>query len=356
MSGPTVVLGIELALRATDAGGRTKPLDPGWCQYRPNWGFAGLGHPREQAGAPVLCWRDSPVAPGDTTFAAIAPMYPEYWREVAVGDVLYLYEGARLCGLALVCAREERPGWPRPLDLGESVRWSAWVHLGIPPDEWRGLDDVVTIDGELSLPDTAAGATLVPTHLSNEEQKELGVSLPWAAGIVIDGETRQRAYGTGQDPLLAAFAGEQRWLVEEKAAPAAAGATYVEKARRRLHDLGSTPAVPDGIGKLGLPEPWWNLDRYDPESVTARTSILAELNAEVRPGHDLHGLDLEVVARCGGHCDDIVARSPGAWWRVHLTYSQHERPPWPMTQRFDSTLALVADLTSGDHEYADFLE
>jgi len=92
VSVPTVVLGIELILRATEAGGRTKSLDPTWYQYRPNWGMAGTDHPRGgQFGAPVLCWRDSPIGPSDTTFAAIAPMYPEYWGEVTVGDVLYLY-------------------------------------------------------------------------------------------------------------------------------------------------------------------------------------------------------------------------------------------------------------------------
>ncbi len=267
MSVPTVILGIKLTLRATEAGGRTKSLDPAWSQYRPNWGFAGMDHPHGQAGAPVLCWRDSPIAPGDTTFAAIAPMYPEYWAEVAVGDVLYLCEGVRLCGLALVCAREDLPEGPRPLELAEAVRWSAWVHLGVHLDGWHGLDEVVTIDGVLSLPDSAAGATLVPAYLSYDEQQELGVSLPWAAGLVVNSETIQRAYGTGPDPLLAVFAGEQRWLVEEKASRAAAGTTYVEKARRRLHDLGSAPAVPQGGGQLGLPAPWWNLGGNDDDSL-----------------------------------------------------------------------------------------
>jgi hypothetical protein len=63
-----------------------------------------------------------------------------------------------------------------------------------------------------------------------------------------------------------------------------------------------------------------------------------------------------LVARCGGHCDDVVLRSVDAWWRVHLSYSKNERPPWPMARRYDSTLELVADLTSGDHEIADFVE
>lgn len=233
MSGPTVVLGIELTLRTTDAGGRSRPLDPSWYQYRPNWGFAAIDHPRGQAGAPVLCWRDSPVAPGDMTFAAIQPMYPEYWADLAVGDVLYLYEGVRLCGLGLVCVREDLAEWPRPLDLTESVRWSAWVHLGEAATDWRGVDDLVTVHGVLSLP------------------------------------ARQR---------------------EQFSSP------------------------------------------------------------------HLFGLDVDVVARCAGHCDDIVVRSPEAWWRVHLTHSRNERPPWPRTDRFESTVELVASLTSGEHEIADFLE
>ncbi|MCZ2111903.1 MAG: hypothetical protein LC118_20490, partial [Dehalococcoidia bacterium] len=245
---------------------------------------------------------------------------------------------------------------PRPLDRAEAVRWSGWVHLGVPPDAWHGLDDVVTVDGVLPLPDSAAGATLVPACLSYDEQQELSVSLPWAAGLEVNGETIQPAYGTGPDPLLAVFAGEQRWLVEEKATGAAPGATYVEKARRRLHDLGSTPRIPAGAGRLGLPSPWLNLTGADDGSHDNRAFLLEELRNELRQGHDLFGLDVEVVARCDRHRDDIVLKSPDAWWRVHLTDSRDERPPWPMTDRFDSTLALVADLTSGDHEYADFLE
>jgi hypothetical protein len=303
----------------------------------------------------VLCWRDSPIAPGDATFAAIAPVYPEYWAEVAVGDVLYLYEGARLCGLALVCAREDLPGWPRPLECAEAVRWSAWVHLGVPPHEWYGLDDVVTIDGLLSLPDSATGATLAPAYLSYDEQQELGVSQPWAARLVVNGETIQSAYGAGPDPLLAVFTGEQRWLVEQKASRAVAGTTYVEKARRRLHDLGSTPLIPAMPGRLGLPSPWLDFTGAVDESHDDRAFLLDELRNELRQGHGLFGLDVEVVARCHGHCDDIILRSPDACWRVHLTYSENERPPWPMTDRFDSTLALVTDVTSGDHDYTDFL-
>ena len=356
VSGPTVVLGIELMLRTTEAGGRSKTLDPSWYQYRPNWGFAGIDHPRGQVGAPVLCWRDSPMTPGDTTFVAIQPMYPEHWGDVAVGDVLYLYEGVRLCGLGLVGVREDLPEGPRPLELSEAVRWSAWVHLGEAPDAWPGVDQVVTVDGVLPLLGSTAGGVLVPAHLSYDEQQELGVSLPWAAGLVVNGETMQRAYGTGPDPLLAVFAGEQRWLVEEKAAGAAPGATYVEKARRRLHDLGSTPLIPATAGRLGLPSPWLDLTGADDGSHEDRAFLLNELRNELRQDHDLFGLDIEVVARCDRHCDDIVLRSPDAWWRVHLTYSKNERPPWPMTDRFDSTLGLVTNLTSGEHEIADFVE
>jgi hypothetical protein len=48
------------------------------------------------------------------------------------------------------------------------------------------------------------------------------------------GEVFMRSYGSGPTPTLAVIATEQRWLVEQEDAGAAAGATYVEKAEERL--------------------------------------------------------------------------------------------------------------------------
>lgn len=283
MSIPVVLLGIELVLRTTESGGRTRPVDANWYG-RVAGGFAGLDHPRSQAGAPVLCWRDSPVAPGEATYAVIQPMYPEYWDGVAVGDVLYLYEGVRLCGLGRVCAREDLPEGHRPLDRTEAVRWSAWAHLGVAPDAWHGIDRVLTTDGVLSLPDSSAGAVLTPAHLTHEEQQELRVSLPWAAGLVTNGESLQGAYGTGPDPLLAVFAGEQRWLVEEKATRAAAGATYVEKARRRLHEMGSAPEVPTTAGRIcpGTTSIHRSMPRSCSGGATERTGVARSITHSCR--------------------------------------------------------------------------
>ena len=296
------------------------------------------------------------MAPGDSTVAALHPMYPETWADVGAGDVLYLYEGVRLCGHALVLAREDLSDSPRPLDTTEAVRWAAHVHLGTAPEDWRGMDNGIAVDGSLMLPRSRSAATLVPRYLTYEDQQAIGVAQPWAAGLFVSGRCVQAAYGTGPDPLLAVVAGEQRWLVEEEASGASPGDTYLEKARNRVGQIRTAAAPPAGARRLGLPHPWVNLDTQDRDAVRSRVMLQAELTNEIKPGHQLFGIDLEVVARCNGHCDDVIVRTPNAWWRVHPTYSKQERPPWPMADRYDTALSLVAALTSGEHEVSDFLE
>ena len=59
----------------------------------------------DQAGAPVLCFGNFPVALGATTRAVIVPLAPAsmpLWREVRRDDKLRMYEGSRVCGIANV--------------------------------------------------------------------------------------------------------------------------------------------------------------------------------------------------------------------------------------------------------------
>lgn len=52
--------------------------------------------------------------------------------------------------------------------------------------------------------------------------------------MTTDGRVALRAYGSGPDPLLAALAAEQRYLVEEQGHGSVRGATYLDKAKERL--------------------------------------------------------------------------------------------------------------------------
>jgi hypothetical protein len=78
--------------------------------------------------------------------------------------------------------------------------------------------------------------------------------------------------------------------------------------------------------------------------------LVAELEREVQPGHELTGRKLVPIAKCGG-CDDAVFRlDDETWVIVHLTWSrQAEAPPWPRTKRVGSFLAIEAALTEHEH-------
>jgi len=74
----------------------------------------------------------------------------------------------------------------------------------------------------------------------------------------------------------------------------------------------------------GLPDPWWRPDE------AAQKRLLAEVLAEVAPGHPLHGRVVDAPNRCGA-CDEVlVTVGDGSFAMVHLTWSGHpETPPYP---------------------------
>jgi hypothetical protein len=130
---PVPLLGVRLRLTTTEEGGRDRELGPfgdRTLQYRPNWGFRGLDHPREQAGAPVLCWARDRVGLGETVRAVIAPMFPEAWVDVGQRSELVMYEGARAWGQATVIWRRQPDRWP--LDDSDLQPLRAWAQTG----EW----------------------------------------------------------------------------------------------------------------------------------------------------------------------------------------------------------------------------
>lgn len=93
---------VNLTLRRTEDGGRESAiLGDREGAYRPNWSVA-VADAREQSGAPVLVMNPTTVAPGDSARAVLVPLYPPHWTNVEVGTRLFMYEGARDCGEAVV--------------------------------------------------------------------------------------------------------------------------------------------------------------------------------------------------------------------------------------------------------------
>ena len=133
---PWPVFGIDLTLRSTETGGRSKPLGAvpyKRYQYRPNWTLPSMTFP-DQTGAPVLCFGSLPLFPGGTSRAVIVPLVDlslPLWNEVLVGDEIILCEGARDCGSATVV-------WivisERPLPLEHESSFCEWAEGGpVPP-------------------------------------------------------------------------------------------------------------------------------------------------------------------------------------------------------------------------------
>jgi hypothetical protein len=131
VTGLRPVLGVHLWLTTSAEGGRSRGLGPfgnATLEYRPNWGFRGLDHPHEQAGAPVLCWETDLVEPGDWVRVVIVPMYPAPWHDIHDGDDLVMYEGARVCGRATVIWRADDVRWP--LEQPDVQRFRYWAETG----------------------------------------------------------------------------------------------------------------------------------------------------------------------------------------------------------------------------------
>lgn len=127
----TYAFGVLLRLTSTDQGGRRTALLGGsgpdvmfW--YRPNWGLPEMTPP-EQTGAPVLAFSREHIQPGEQAHAVIVPPFPQMmaeWSRVRVGDVLPMYEGARVCGHGQVLWRRDTH---LPMSDQDAERFRAWV-------------------------------------------------------------------------------------------------------------------------------------------------------------------------------------------------------------------------------------
>ncbi|MEW1823813.1 hypothetical protein AB0323_23915 [Arthrobacter sp. NPDC080031] len=126
----TLAIGIDLHFVSTADGGRSRVLLGGNApdhrfEYRPNWGLPGWAD-GEQSGGPVLGFSHTNISPGEDVRAILVPVFIENtseWRDVRVGDKLRMYEGARICGRAIIRWIEPTT-WPMGNeDQGRFTEW-----------------------------------------------------------------------------------------------------------------------------------------------------------------------------------------------------------------------------------------
>ncbi len=94
-----------------------------------------------------------------------------------------------------------------------------------------------------------------------------------------------------------------------------------------------------------LPENW----RFtsDLEAEFLEDELARELSAD----HELFGESLKGLARCVA-CDEASFElGDGTFALVHLSFSHPDRPPWPITTRLDTSLALA--LAIQEHQHLD---
>lgn len=81
------------------------------------------------------------------------------------------------------------------------------------------------------------------------------------------------------------------------------------------------------------------------DEIDEAAQLRSELLSELSPGHLLHGVDLQVIARAQPQDEVVVETTDGRVALVHMTWSGHEEsPPWPSTKVLDSAEHLESAL------------
>ena len=93
-------------------------------------------------------------------------------------------------------------------------------------------------------------------------------------------------------------------------------------------------------------EPWVQVTEDE-----QRRRLEAELRRELATSHQLHGRAARAVARRIDQ-DDVLFLVGEELAVVHLTYSKSapERPPWPRTRLFSSSVEFVSKCLLPDHD------
>jgi hypothetical protein len=75
-----------------------------------------------------------------------------------------------------------------------------------------------------------------------------------------------------------------------------------------------------------------------------------EAATEIAPGHELHGLALEAVAKCEA-CDSVVFRaSDDTFAIVHLSWMRKRLvPPWPRSTKLGGFIAVEMAIDQHEH-------
>lgn len=93
----------RLSLPAADGGGRRTAFS-GDGRLRPLWDIGHRAPDGERALNVATLWVEGVevLGPGETADVRLAPLSPEQWRHVRVGDVITMHEGAPVVGTATV--------------------------------------------------------------------------------------------------------------------------------------------------------------------------------------------------------------------------------------------------------------
>ena len=103
---------------------------------------------------------------------------------------------------------------------------------------------------------------------------------------------------------------------------------------------------PDDIELL---DPWWSTKHQSEEF---HRSVVKQLKREIPRGHALEKVDVRVIAR--GNGDDALFQlldGSGRVATVHLTWQRsRQKPPWPLTDLFESLEEWRVKVMLPDHE------
>ena len=92
------------------------------------------------------------------------------------------------------------------------------------------------------------------------------------------------------------------------------------------------------------------LEPWGPVTKEHATALVAELVAELRPGHALHGIGATALGARADQDDVLFALDDGRVAVVHLTWAgSRERPPWPGTRVYADLGDWIARGMAADH-------
>jgi hypothetical protein len=124
----------------------------------------------------------------------------------------------------------------------------------------------------------------------------------------------------------------RRQAAEWATSPLAAGVRCIRRYRG---------PVPEWLTEFAFPSPWRDLRGQAADDRALALALIAELRREVAAGHMLHERTCQVVPMAYPADDVVVVVDAELVAIVHLTHAKADRPPWPMTEIFESAGSLL---------------